>query len=70
MIHKLTFGIFSKQDVNSFSRLLIYIKPYKLRIIFAIIAIIGVALTESYLAAFIAPWSMKVLQYRTTQHPY
>lgn len=55
MIHKLTFGIFSKQDVNSFSRLLIYIKPYKLRIIFAIIAIIGVALTESYLAAFIAP---------------
>lgn len=55
MIHKLTFGIFSKQDVNSFSRLLVYIKPYKLRIIFAIIAIIGVALTESYLAAFIAP---------------
>lgn len=55
MIHKLTFGIFSKQDTQSFLRLMSYIKPFGLRIFFALLAIIGVALTESYLAAFIAP---------------
>ncbi|WP_066799743.1 lipid A export permease/ATP-binding protein MsbA [Moraxella oblonga] len=55
MIHKLTFGLFTEKDTASFIRLLSYIKPYKLRIIFALIAIIGVAFTESYLAAFIAP---------------
>ena len=36
-------------------RLMAYIRPYKTRIIFALIAIFGVAATESYLAAFIAP---------------
>ncbi len=55
MINKLTFGLFSKQDTQSFMRLMTYIKPYKLRIIFALMAIVGVALSESYLAAFIAP---------------
>lgn len=55
MINKLTFGLFSKQDTQSFMRLMVYIKPYKLRIIFALMAIVGVALSESYLAAFIAP---------------
>ena len=55
MIEKLTFGLFSKKDTQSFMRLLRYIKPYKARIIFALIGIVGVAATESYLAAFIAP---------------
>lgn len=55
MIHKLTFGLFTKQDSKSFMRLMRYVKPYKLRIACALLAIIGVAITESYLAAFIAP---------------
>ena len=55
MIEKLTFGLFSKKDTQSFMRLVRYIKPYKARIIFALIGIVGVAATESYLAAFIAP---------------
>lgn len=55
MIHKLTFGLFTKKDTESFNRLMVYITPYKLRIILALFAIIGVALSESYLAAFIAP---------------
>ena len=55
MINKLTFGLFSEQDTKSFMRLMVYIKPYKLRIAFALMAIVGVALSESYLAAFIAP---------------
>ena len=55
MIEKLTFGLFSKKDTQSFMRLMRYIKPYKTRIIFALIGIVGVAATESYLAAFIAP---------------
>lgn len=55
MISKLTFGLFTEQDAKSFMRLMKYVKPYKLRIAFALVAIIGVALTESYLAAFIAP---------------
>ena len=55
MIEKLTFGLFSKKDTQSFMRLLRYIKPYKARIIFALLGIVGVAATESYLAAFIAP---------------
>ena len=36
-------------------RLLAYVRPYKARIIWALVAIFGVAATESYLAAFIAP---------------
>ena len=36
-------------------RLMGYVRPYKARIIFALFAIVGVAATESYLAAFIAP---------------
>ena len=55
MIEKLTFGLFTKQDSQSFMRLLAYIKPYKVRLFWAILAIVGVAFTESYLAAFIAP---------------
>lgn len=55
MIEQLTFGLFTKQDTRSFMRLMIYVKPYKWRIFFALLAIVGVAITESYLAAFIAP---------------
>lgn len=55
MIEKFTFGLFSKADTQSFKRLLKYVRPYKARILFALLAIIGVAATESYLAAFIAP---------------
>lgn len=55
MIEKLTFGLFTKEDSRSFMRLMAYIRPYKTRIILALIAIFGVAMTESYLAAFIAP---------------
>lgn len=55
MIQKLTFGLFTKQDAASFMRLMAYVKPYKIRIFFALLAIMGVAITESYLAAFIAP---------------
>ena len=55
MIEKLTFGLFSEADAKSFMRLMDYIRPFKSRIIFALIAIILVAATESYLAAFIAP---------------
>ena len=55
MIEKLTFGLFSEQDSRSFTRLLAYIKPYKVRLFWAVLAIVGVAFTESYLAAFIAP---------------
>ncbi|MDO4907112.1 lipid A export permease/ATP-binding protein MsbA [Neisseria sp.] len=55
MIEKLTFGLFSKEDTQSFMRLLDYVRPYKARIVWALLAIFGVAATESYLAAFIAP---------------
>ena len=55
MIEKLTFGLFSKQDTRNFSRLLEYVRPYRAKIIYALLAIVGVAVTESYLAAFIAP---------------
>ena len=55
MIEKLAFGLFSKEDSHSFMRLMDYVRPYKSRIIFALLAIVGVAATESYLAAFIAP---------------
>lgn len=55
MISKLTFGLFSEKDSRNFMRLMVYVKPYKGRIAFALLAIMGVALTESYLAAFIAP---------------
>lgn len=55
MIEKLTFGLFTQADTHNFMRLLVYVRPYKARIILALFAIIGVAATESYLAAFIAP---------------
>lgn len=55
MIEKLTFGLFTKADTQNFKRLLKYVRPYKARIAFALLAIVGVAATESYLAAFIAP---------------
>ncbi|VEG13280.1 hypothetical protein [Moraxella cuniculi] len=55
MIGKLTFGLFTQEDTKSFIRLMNHVKPFKLRIIVALLAIVGVALSESYLAAFIAP---------------
>ena len=55
MIEKFTFGLFTKEDTRSVVRLLAYVRPYKARIIWALVAIFGVAATESYLAAFIAP---------------
>lgn len=55
MIEKLTFGLFTKEDSHNFMRLLKYVRPYKARIAFALLGIVGVAATESYLAAFIAP---------------
>ncbi|STZ76795.1 lipid A export permease/ATP-binding protein MsbA [Bergeriella denitrificans] len=55
MIEKLTFGLFTEDDTRSFMRLMSYVKPYKARIVCALLAIVGVAATESYLAAFIAP---------------
>lgn len=55
MIEKLTFGLFKKEDARSFMRLMAYVRPYKIRIVAALIAIFGVAATESYLTAFIAP---------------
>lgn len=55
MISKLTFGLFSKEDSKNFMRLMKYVSPFKWRIGFALLAIMGVAFTESYLAAFIAP---------------
>ncbi|WP_274584762.1 lipid A export permease/ATP-binding protein MsbA [Neisseria leonii] len=55
MIEKLTFGLFTKADTHNFMRLMRYVRPYKMRIAAALAAIVGVAATESYLAAFIAP---------------
>ncbi|WP_165009117.1 lipid A export permease/ATP-binding protein MsbA [Neisseria yangbaofengii] len=55
MIEKLTFGLFTKEDSHNFMRLMKYVYPYKMRIFFGLLAITGVAFTESYLAAFIAP---------------
>lgn len=55
MISKLTFGLFSEDDAKNFMRLMAYVKPYRGRIVLALFAIMGVAFTESYLAAFIAP---------------
>lgn len=55
MIEKLTFGLFSKQDTQAFNRLMNYVRPFKSRIMLALLAIVGVAGTESYLAAFISP---------------
>ena len=50
MIEKLTFGLFKKEDARSFMRLMAYVRPYKIRIVAALIAIFGVAATESYLS--------------------
>lgn len=55
MIEKLTFGLFTQEDSRNFMRLMKYVYPYKTRIFFGLLAITGVAFTESYLAAFIAP---------------
>lgn len=55
MISKLTFGLFSEDDSRNFMRLMAYVKPFKTRIVLALVAIVGIAFTESYLAAFIAP---------------
>ena len=55
MLSKLFFGVFKQQDTKNFMRLMTYIKRYKVRIFIALLATAGVAFTESYLAAFIAP---------------
>ena len=55
MMGKLTFGGFSREDAAGFIRLLRYIAPYKKRLLGALLAIMGVAAVESYLAAFISP---------------
>ena len=55
MIEKLTFGLFSEDDARSFMRLMEYVRPYRRKIFYALLAIVGVAMVESYLAAFIAP---------------
>ena len=47
--------LLGRRDAQHFWRLMKYVSPYKMRIVLALIAIIGVALIESYLAAFIAP---------------
>lgn len=49
------FSFWSKKDAGSFLRLMAYVSPYKMRIVLALVAIIGVAAIESYLAAFISP---------------
>lgn len=67
MIEKLTFGLFTKDDTRSFMRLMNYVKPYKARIICALLAIFGVATVESYLAAFIAPLVNQGFAVPTTQ---
>ena len=55
MMSKIFFGVFKEQDTKNFMRLMTYIKRYKVRIFIALLATAGVAFTESYLAAFIAP---------------
>ena len=55
MLNRLFFGVFKEQDTKNFMRLMTYIKRYKVRIFIALLATAGVAFTESYLAAFIAP---------------
>ncbi|MFH6973251.1 lipid A export permease/ATP-binding protein MsbA [Neisseria sp. 23W00296] len=50
-----SFSLFNKQDTQNLRRLLGYMLPYKMRIFWAFLAIVVVAGTESYLAAFIAP---------------
>lgn len=61
MINKLTFGLFTEQDTKSFMRLMAYVKPYKFRIIVALLAIIGVAITESYPQPLSPLWLTKDL---------
>lgn len=55
MTEQTNFSLFNKKDTRNFMRLLKYLTPYKIRIVWALLAIMVVAATESYLAAFIAP---------------
>ena len=55
MTEQTNFSLFNKKDTRNFMRLLKYLAPYKIRIVWALLAIMVVAATESYLAAFIAP---------------
>lgn len=55
MLSKLLSNFINIKDTQNFSRLMSYVAVYKWRLVFALIATVGVAFTESYLAAFIAP---------------
>ena len=61
MIEKLTFGLFTQEDSRSFMRLMAYIRPYKTRIIFALIAILASPPPKAILPPSSPPWSTKVL---------
>ncbi len=54
-LNKWSLGFLTKQDNASFTRLLHYIFQYKSRLIYALLAIVGVAATESMLALFMQP---------------
>lgn len=55
MLIKLIAKRFTTAEAQNFMRLLVFVRPYKMRLVYALLAIVGVAATESYLAAFIAP---------------
>ncbi|TDR31562.1 lipid A export permease/ATP-binding protein MsbA [Hydromonas duriensis] len=55
MLRNLFSNLFNIKDTQNFQRLMSYVVIYKWRIFFALLATVGVAFTESYLAAFIAP---------------
>ena len=54
-LNKWSLGFFNKQDNASFARLLRYILQYKARLFYTLLAIIGVAVTESMLPLFMQP---------------
>ena len=69
MTEQTNFSLFNKKDTRNFMRLLKYLTPYKIRIVWALLAIMVVAVTESYLAAATLPplsplWSIRVLPRR------
>ena len=55
MLKKLNFLKEGRQESRSFLRLMTRVRPYKMRIVLALLATIVVAGVESYLAAFISP---------------
>lgn len=54
-LKKWSLGFLNKQDNDSFARLLQYILQYKSRLFYTLLAIVGVAATESMLALFMQP---------------